>query len=213
MIRKNVFFLKNDRAYNFGKKWRMLREEALKVVLSALPEDLPIVSTTGMSSRELLELKKNHNPSIFNNFYTIGGMGHASQIAAGIALFRTDKKVICIDGDGSILMHTGALAISSTCKNIIHILINNGSHDSVGGQPTKAQVINLSKIASGFGYSHIARAKSYEDIKINLDNFLKLKGSCFLEILCKPGSRKNLMRPEEEPYKMKNKFISFLSKS
>ena len=118
-------------------EYTLTREEALKALVSVLPPDAVLVGTTGKASRELYEIRVAEQRDPQRDFLTVGAMGHASQIAAGIALARPDRKVVCIDGDGALIMHMGGLTTTATFSNLLHIIINNGSHESVGGQPTR----------------------------------------------------------------------------
>ena len=129
-------------------------------------------------------------------------MGHASQIALGIAKNLPDKKVICLDGDGSLLMHMGSMAECATMKNLIHIVLNNGFTIIVGGQ-YKMQNISLIKIAEGFKYENVYRVKNQKKIRDLITKLLILEISSFIEVLCKPGYRKNLGRPKKVLKKIK----------
>ena len=148
-----------------------------------------------MASRELYEIREKNKNSHEKDFLTVGGMGHASQIAAGLAISQPNKKVICIDGDGALLMHTGGLSISGKLDNLIHIVINNGVHDSVGGQPTMAEFLCLSEIARNFKYSSSITVTTKEELNTNLKASLISTKSSFIEVLSKPGARENLGRP------------------
>ncbi|MBK8538234.1 MAG: phosphonopyruvate decarboxylase [Candidatus Competibacteraceae bacterium] len=188
----------------------MSRETAIETVLEVLPDNLPIVSTTGMASRELFEIRKISGSGHHRDFLTVGGMGHASQIAAGIALAKPNKKVVCLDGDGALLMHMGGLTISADRNNLLHIVINNGAHDSVGGQPTKAEVLDLKRIASACGYGVVALAIDQEEIRSNVRTMLDAGCSAFLEIKCRRGARADLGRPDRTPVANKIDFMNFL---
>ena len=153
LVRKNTF--SKFKLKLKSQKFELTREDVIMNIVKRIPTNIPIVSTTGMASRELFEIRKNSNDIHAKDFLTVGGMGHASQIAAGIAFASPDKKVLCIDGDGALLMHSGGMAISADCQNLVHILINNEAHDSVGGQPTKGNKLNFCDIASNFGYSNV----------------------------------------------------------
>ena len=167
-----------------------------------------VITTTGMASRELYEIREKNKNSHEKDFLTVGGMGHASQIAAGLAISQPNKKVICIDGDGALLMHTGGLSISGKLDNLIHIVINNGVHDSVGGQPTMAEFLCLSEIARNFKYSSSITVSSKEELNASLKASLISNKSTFIEVLSKPGSRQNLGRPLTTPIQNKNAFLS-----
>ncbi len=188
------------------------RKKFLEKIIKNIPDCLPIISTTGVASRELFELRSEMGHHVNSDFLTIGGMGHASQIAAGIAIANSEKKILCIDGDGAALMHAGAFAINSEQDNLIHILINNGVHDSVGGQPTKGQKLNFSKIAKAFGYKHSYRVKRINDIGELLRTVLSIHGSIFIEIICNPGFSNDLGRPSNNLDKSKVDFMHFLSR-
>ncbi|MCC5943274.1 MAG: phosphonopyruvate decarboxylase [Balneolaceae bacterium] len=187
------------------------REEVINLIVDHIPGESPIVSTTGKTSRELFELRKEHGTGHEKDFLTVGGMGHASQIAAGIALSLPDKTVYCIDGDGALLMHMGALAVSSDRSNLKHVVINNEAHDSVGGQPTKASEIDITKIAASCGYKYVESATSEEDIRKALERIVAAKESAFLEIKCAVGARDNLGRPDRTPQENKKGFMNFIN--
>lgn len=189
----------------------MSREDAIRCVLGVIEDDLPIVSTTGMTSRELFELRAREGAGHQRDFLTVGGMGHASQIAAGIAMTRPEKKVLCLDGDGALLMHMGSLAISAGCENLVHVVINNGAHDSVGGQPTKGAVLDLTRIAAACGYASVAAATNANEIETNLRAMFAGDGSAFLEIKCRRGARPDLGRPDRSTAVNKTDFMSFLN--
>jgi len=188
------------------------REEAIKIVLDNISTDDIVVSTTGKSSREVFEYRVEKTQGHQNDFLTVGGMGHANQIALGIAL-NTERKVVCIDGDGAVLMHMGSLAIigNSVSPNYIHIVINNGAHDSVGGQPTIAFNINLVEIAKSCGYKKAISVSNQEQIISSLLEFQKLEGPLFLEIKTNKGARANLGRPTKTPAENKTGLMETLS--
>ena len=147
-----------------------------------------------------------------SDFLTIGGMGHASQIAVGIALAKPNLKILCIDGDGSLLMHSGSMALNALCTNLIHVVINNGVHDSVGGQPTLAKNIRLSKLAKSFGYGYSKTVDNKEDISKSLKDAFKLNKSTFIEILSIKGVSSDLSRPNLKPTQIKKLFMDALKK-
>lgn len=195
-------------------EWELMsRETAIATILDILPAGLPIVSTTGMASRELYELRKAAGSGHHRDFLTVGGMGHASQIAAGIALAKPGKKVVCLDGDGALFMHMGGLAISADCNNLLHVVLNNGAHDSVGGQPTKGEVLDLTRIASACGYKTVALAIDKDEIRANVQAMLTEYQSAFLEIKCRRGARADLGRPDRTPVENKIDFMGFLQES
>ena len=164
-----------------------------------------------MASRELFELRKFNKQSNRGDFLTIGGMGHANQIATGIALEKPKKKILCIDGDGSVLMHMGSLAISAQCSNLTHIILNNESHDSVGGQPTKGGNVNFATIAKSCGYKNAKIVKKSSEISRVVNKEINKKGSSLIVIKCRKGYRSNLSRPNQNLFNSKKKFMNFLN--
>ena len=157
------------------------REDAIKTLLNYVNDDF-IVSTTGKASREVFEARESRNEGHGRDFLTVGGMGHASQIACGISM-SINKRVWCFDGDGAALMHLGAAGISAihAKSNFIHILLNNAAHDSVGGQPTIADQIDFSNIFKNLGYKQTFSVKSERELKILLDK-LPSNGPIFIEV-------------------------------
>lgn len=186
------------------------REEMLTRIVSLLADDVAVVSTTGMASRELFEFRHAQHSGHARDFLTVGGMGHASQIACGIALAQPDRQVVCLDGDGALLMHMGSLTLSAQQRNLVHIVFNNGAHDSVGGQPTVAAQLNLSNIAKAAGYQWVIRASSSSQLSEALQYALRLGQSCFIEVICRRGARADLGRPTRTPAQNKQDFMQFL---
>ena len=190
----------------------MSREEAIQAVASALePKDV-IVSTTGMISRELFEAREAWRQGHERDFLTVGSMGHASQIALGIALEKQDRKVWCFDGDGATIMHMGSLAIVASKKpcNYIHIVFNNGAHDSVGGQPTVGLNIDLPAIANAMHYARAYSVDNMQQLLSVLDVLKKQEGPVLLEVKVKKGNRKDLGRPTTTPIQNKEALMKFL---
>lgn len=211
IIKKNTFNeykLKN----NINSDFEMTREEAIEILISNMKENSAIVSTTGMASRELYELREKYNQNHNKDFLTVGSMGHASQIALGIALSKKDKDIYCIDGDGALLMHLGGLAIIGNQKpnNFKHILINNGAHDSVGGQETVGFKIDTLAIAKACGYKEYYSCESRIELLKLSEKIKNMQESVFLEIKVKKGARKDLGRPTTTPIENKEAFMKFL---
>ncbi len=194
----------------------MSREEAIQTVAAALGEKDCIVSTTGMISRELFEYRTAMNQGHERDFLTVGSMGHASQIALGIALAQPDRRVWCFDGDGATIMHMGSLAIVASKKpaNYIHVVFNNGAHDSVGGQPTVGFKIDLTAVAKAVGYAAAFSVSTKEDLnyQLSIPNSQLQKGPILLEIKVKKGNRKDLGRPTTTPIENKEALMQFLKK-
>lgn len=213
LVRKNSF-IKTKKEYfqnKSGHKNYLSRENVIKIINENAPKKIPKISTTGMTSRELYEINVNED-NIESTFMCVGGMGHSLAIATGIANFKKNKKIICVDGDGSLLMHSGIMSISAKSKNLIHILLNNGVHDSVGGQRTPSENIEFYKLAREFGYHYAFKASSKKEIISKLKSSLNKNGSVFIEIVCKKGHKSNLLRPLEKPEYYKKKFKNFLKK-
>jgi len=194
---------------------QLSREEAIQTVAASLGEKDVIVSTTGMISRELFEYRVAMNQGHERDFLTVGSMGHASQIALGIALEKQDRVVWCFDGDGASIMHMGSMAIvgSKAPKNYIHVVFNNGAHDSVGGQPTVGLDIDLPAIAKAVGYKHVYSVDNKADLeKLFTSSILPLtsKGATFIEVKVKKGNRKDLGRPTTTPIQNKEALMGFL---
>lgn len=190
------------------------REEAIQTVAAALGKKDCIVSTTGMISRELFEYRTQMSQGHERDFLTVGSMGHASQIALGIALAQPERRVWCFDGDGAAIMHMGSMAIvaSKQAKNYIHVVFNNGAHDSVGGQPTVGLSIDLPRIARAVGYKHTYSVSKKEDLIDVLDDINKEEGPTLLQVCVKKGNRKDLGRPTTTPIENKEALMDFLSK-
>jgi len=188
------------------------REEAIQTVAAALGEKDCIVSTTGMISRELFEYRAAMNQGHERDFLTVGSMGHASQIALGIAMAKPDRRVWCFDGDGATIMHMGSMAIvaSKAPKNYVHVVFNNGAHDSVGGQPTVGLNIDLPAVAKAVGYKTTASVDSKEELVAALKGIAD--GPALIEVKVKKGNRKDLGRPTTTPIQNKEALMAFLSK-
>ncbi len=194
----------------------MTREEAIQTVASALSSKDVIVSTTGMISRELFEARTAWGQGHERDFLTVGSMGHASQIALGIALEKTDRRVWCFDGDGATIMHMGSMAIVASKKpaNYIHVVFNNGAHDSVGGQPTVGLAIDLPAVAKALGYSAAFSVSTIQELKSQLSilNSKFSEGPVLIEVKVKKGNRKDLGRPTTTPIENRDALMQFLKK-
>ena len=192
----------------------MSREEAIQTVAAALGGKDCIVSTTGMISRELFEYRAAMNQGHERDFLTVGSMGHASQIALGIAMAKTDRKVWCFDGDGAAIMHMGSMAIvaSKSPKNYVHVVFNNGAHDSVGGQPTVGLKIDLPAVAKAVGYKTVYSVETKDYLTELLGKVKDQEGPVLLEVKVKKGNRKDLGRPTTTPIQNKEALMQFLGK-
>lgn len=190
----------------------MSREEAIEKIMLSAPETAAFVSTTGMASRELYELRDKHNQGHNKDFLTVGGMGHASQIALSIAMQKKDRTIYCIDGDGASIMQMGGMATIGTRNpsNMIHIVLNNGAHDSVGGQPTVGRQIDLCGIAKACGYTNVVKASTKEELDAILKDRKTFDELTFVEVLVRKGARKDLGRPKTTPVQNKQAMMEFL---
>lgn len=189
----------------------MLREDILRHILAVSGED-PIVCTTGKASRELFELRAAAGQGHEHDFLTVGSMGHSSSIALGIALQRRDQRVWCIDGDGAVLMHLGAMAVigANRPENLIHIIINNSAHETVGGMPTVAGSMDIPMIAQGCGYPWAIRVQSFEALDEALSAARSRHTLSLIEVKCAIGARSDLGRPTTTARENKERFMAFL---
>lgn len=196
----------------------MTREIAIQTIALALGDKDAIVSTTGMISRELFEYRVRKKESRERDFLTVGSMGHASQIALGIAMQKNDRRVWCFDGDGATIMHMGSLAIiaSKAPKNYVHVIFNNGAHDSVGGQPTVGLKIDIPAVAKACGYAATYSVADMESLNETLyvinAQTNTIEGPILLEVKVKKGNRKDLGRPTTTPIQNKKAMMEFLKK-
>ncbi len=191
---------------------QLTREQAIQMVAGAMGSRAVAVSTTGKISRELFEYRAAEHQGHERDFLTVGSMGHASQIALGIALHQPDRPVYCFDGDGAVLMHMGALAISGSMRpaNFYHILFNNGVHDSVGGQPTVGYQVDLPEVAAACGYKTALSVDNADDLAEVLQDLADNEAPLFLEIKVKKGAREDLGRPTTTPVENKRALMDFL---
>ncbi len=212
IIRKEVFssYVLQQKTIVDGA---LVREEALEIVVDHLPPDAIVVSTTGMASRELYEIREKREEGHQKDFLTVGSMGHASQIALGIALAKKERLVVCIDGDGAALMHLGGAAIiaNATPERFLHIILNNGSHDSVGGQPTVGRSVNLVGVLLSLGYAKAVQVKTEDELIEALS--AAVAGPYCIEVLVKRGNRADLGRPKSTPVENKHAFMRYMTEA
>ena len=213
LIRKGTFAKYNTETREHDNQ-QMYREEALEIILDNLDENAIIVSTTGKTSREIFEIREKRGQSHQQDFLTVGSMGHCSSIALGIALAKPHREVVCIDGDGALLMHLGAITTIASLKpkNFHHILMNNEVHESVGGQGTAAKKVDLTVIVNAVGAYNMFKAETSTVLEANIRDFISRIGPSFLEVKIRPGSRVDLGRPTIKPVDNKINFMNFLEK-
>ncbi|MBS6821070.1 MAG: phosphonopyruvate decarboxylase [Roseburia sp.] len=214
---KDVAFVVKKGALSFEKnveysnKNHMRREEIIEHIVNVSKED-PILSTTGKASRELFEIREKNGQSHKYDFLTVGSMGHTSSIALGVALQKPQQKIWCIDGDGAMLMHMGAMAVIGANKpsNLVHIVINNGAHETVGGLPTVASEINLVKMAEACGYPYAVRVSKFEQLDKELQAAKERRELTLIEVECAIGAREDLGRPTTTALENKENFMRYL---
>lgn len=209
VIRKGALIDASKIEYKNDNK--MIREEIIRHIVDASRED-PIVSTTGKASRELFEIREANNQSHKYDFLTVGSMGHSSSIALGVALNKPETRVWCIDGDGAVLMHMGSMAVIGNNKprNLIHVVINNGAHETVGGMPTVASDIDIVAIAKACGYPYAVSVDSFEALDAELESAKHRNALSLIEVKCSIGARENLGRPTTTALENKQNFMDYL---
>ena len=199
---------------NIPVEGKMSREEAIEKIMLSADDRTAFVSTTGMISRELYEQRDKHNMGHDRDFLTVGGMGHASQIALAIAMQKKDRQVYCLDGDGASIMQMGGMATIGSRKpsNYVHFVLNNGAHDSVGGQPTVGREVDFCEIAEGCGYENVVKVTTPEELDAVLGDAETKEKLTFVEVLVTKGARKDLGRPKSTPVENKIALMNFLNK-
>lgn len=214
---KDVAFVIRKEAITYDEKVKykndntMLREEIIQHIVKASGED-PIVSTTGKASRELFETRVANGQSHKYDFLTVGSMGHSSSIALGVAINKPNQRIWCVDGDGAVLMHMGSMAVigANKPKNLIHVVINNGSHETVGGMPTVASSIDLVAIAKACGYPNAVCVDNFVDLDQELNAAKARNGLSLIEVKCSIGARSDLGRPTTTALENKQGFMDYL---
>ena len=204
--------LSYDEKVKYENENTMTREEIIRHIVKASGED-PIVSTTGKASRELFEIREANGQSHKYDFLTVGSMGHSSSIALGVAVNKPGTRIWCVDGDGAVLMHMGAMAVlgANAPKNMIHVVINNGAHETVGGMPTVASKIDLVAIAKACGYPHSVSVDSFEALDAELEAAKNRNELSLIEVKCSIGARDDLGRPTTSAVENKQNFMEYLS--
>lgn len=209
IIRKGA--ISYDGKVEYKNDNKMVREEIIQHIVKASGED-PIVSTTGKASRELFETRVANGQSHKYDFLTVGSMGHSSSIALGVAINKPETKIWCIDGDGALLMHMGSMALlgANKPKNMIHVVINNGAHETVGGMPTVASNMDIVTIAKACGYPNAASVETFDKLDEALLSAKKADELSLIEVKCSIGARDDLGRPATTALENKNNFMNYL---
>lgn len=194
------------------KDCSLTRERAAEIVSSLLPQGAAVVSTTGKLSRELFEIRERRGEGHERDFLTVGSMGHSSMIGLGIAVSQPQRHVVVLDGDGALIMHTGAMAIIGQHKprHFLHVVINNGAHETVGGMPTASAGMDYRQLAHAMGYVEVGRAANGDELMSEALRLLGAKGPAFLEVVTNESSRANLGRPTTSAYENGRSFQAFL---
>ena len=203
--------LSYDGIVNYENENSMFREEIIQHIVKVSGED-PIISTTGKASRELLETRVANNQSHKYDFLTVGSMGHSSSIALGVAINKPETRVWCVDGDGAMLMHMGSMAVigANAPKNLIHIVINNSAHETVGGMPTVASKIDIIAIAKACGYPYAVCVDNFEKLDVEMKAAKERHELSLIEVKCSIGARNNLGRPTTTALENKQNFMEYL---
>lgn len=215
---KDVAFVVRKGALSFDGKVEykndntMVREEIIRHIAEVSGAD-PIVSTTGKASRELFEIRTAKGESHKYDFLTVGSMGHSSSIALGVALQKPNQKIWCIDGDGAVLMHMGAMAVlgANKPKNLVHIVINNGAHETVGGMPTVAAGMDVVAVAKACGYPKAVSVDTFRKLDKALQKAKAANELCLIEVKCSIGAREDLGRPTTTALENKQNFMEYLA--
>jgi len=215
LLAKKGVFEKGEKA-GFSAEdsfYKVSREEAMACVLDVVPQGAIYVATTGRATRELHELRNVRGEGHANDFLNVGAMGHASSIAAGIASAHPERIVICFDGDAAALMHMGSFAINASLDlpNFLHIVLNNGAHESVGGQDSVAHYANYTGIARAAGYRVGERAVDTEaDLQAAVRQRLAEGGPAFIDMRIRKGMRADLPKLIITPVELKEQLMGEL---
>ena len=209
VVRKGA--LSFDGRVSYENSNSMVREEIIQHIVAVAGED-PIVSTTGKASRELFETREANGQSHKYDFLTVGSMGHSSSIALGVALNKPRTKVWCVDGDGAVLMHMGSMAVvgANAPSNLVHVVINNSAHETVGGMPTVAGSMDVVGVAKACGYPYAVCVDSFETLDSELAAAKARDCLSLIEVKCSIGARADLGRPTTTALENKENFMGYL---
>jgi len=186
---------------------RLTRTQAIQLIMSELTGREAIIATTGMTGRELFTVADRAN-----HLYVVGGMGTASAIGFGVAHALPEQPVVVLDGDGAALMKLGSFATIGYYqpKNLLHIVLDNETHDSTGGQATSSPITRFAEIAAATNYQNAFSADRAEDIRTSIQQLRRAKGPSLLHVKIQPGSPKEIGRPTVKPHEVKERFMDFL---
>lgn len=209
IVRKNTF--EKRKSANYQNEHTLVRETAISNILKAIDPTAAVISTTGKISREVYE----QSDALFHShkrcFLTVGSMGHASMIAFGMAKQWNQKRIVCMDGDGAALMHMGALGFlaQQAPENLLHIVLNNEAHESVGGMPTGGTSLSYAAIAKSCGYPFAVQVRDEKELNLAIQKAQEQNSLAMIEVMVKQGSRADLGRPKETPRENKDAFMAF----
>ena len=215
LIAKKAILTQKEKKQEYAESPLMNREEAISAVLDVFGKDAIYLATTGRATRELHEQIMIHGFSHEIEFLNVGAMGHLSSIGLGLAVGAPNKKIVVFDGDAAAVMHMGSLATNGRYqpKNLIHIVLNNGVNESVGGQKSSGQVINLTAIAKGCGYETIpAFVESKEDLQKAVKQLAESNHLSFLDVHVRQGIRKDMPGLKIEHQHAKSALMNYLNK-
>lgn len=198
----------------YGNDRTLTRERAAEMLLAAMDKSDIVVSTTGKLSREIFEIREKLGMDHSRDFLTVGSMGHASSIALAIALRKPGRRVWCLDGDGAALMHLGAMAVVGKKKpaNLIHVLVDNGAHETVGGMPVGEGTVDYAALAGAAGYPSILHAWDEASLAAAAKNAMACGELAFIKVDCALGAREDLGRPTTTPKENKAAFMAFVGR-
>ena len=206
--------LTSEEKADYGNGRSLTREAAVETLLGLGGERDIFVCTTGKLSREVFEARERRGEDHARDFLTVGSMGHASMIALGIAREQPERRVWCLDGDGAALMHLGALEIigQQQPENLVHVVIDNQAHESVGGMPVCARKLDLPALGRAAGYRRILEADSREELEKALAGLQPQEGPALVTVRCACGARADLGRPTTTPRENREALMAFLRK-
>lgn len=194
IARKGVFAV-TKKSNIIDNKYPMSREEAIETILDTMPSNTIYCATTGRATRELYFLRECRGEGHQCDFLNVGSMGHASSVALGIALAKKNRKVVCLDGDSAALMHLGAFTMASKelCTNLMHVVLNNGAHESVGGQPSAGQLVDFTCIARGSGYQTVnGEISTKKELVKAIEELNHYNKSSFIDVRIHKGLKREL---------------------
>ena len=215
LIIKKGLFEEYTQKNKLKQNYELTREDAIKRIVNSLNGNEVIFSTTGKASRELFEHRENKGEGHEKDFLTVGSMGCTASVALGAALQKPDKKFIVFDGDGAVIMQEGALSTIGhyNPKNIYHIIFDNESYGSTGGQPTTSTTVDFVQLALANNYQGARKVETELELNSALEDMLAKKGPQLMVVKVKKGARKDLGRPTTTPIENKEALMKFLKGS